>query len=267
VETLIAADGTRPTDPIARLEFKSQDKLMARARVLLADDNSSILRILQSILQGLGCDVSTASDGADALLKVRDSNPDLVLADFSMPIMDGIQLFRKLQEYPSHRDVPFVLLATREEFEQKIRPLSLVPDEIIEKPFFAADARQRLKTILSRMQQHRLESMSVEDGAIGGRLADMGPVDLIQVLEIGRKTGALSLARQGETAVLYFREGQIYDAESGDLRGDLAVFRILNWGDGDFKIQFGAESKQHSVQNSTQGLLMEGMRQLDEGKL
>jgi CheY-like chemotaxis protein len=240
---------------------------MARAKVLLADDNSSIVRILHSILQGLGCEVSTASDGADALLKVRDLHPDLVLADFSMPIMNGIQLFRKLQEYPAHRDVPFVLLATRPEFEQKIRPLDLVPDEIIEKPFFAADARQRLKTILSRMQQHRLESMSVADGAIGGRLADMGPVDLIQVLEIGRKTGALSLGRQGETAVLYFREGQIYDAQSGDLRGDTAVFRILTWTDGDFKIQFGIESKQQSVQNSTQGLLMEGMRQLDEGKL
>ena len=240
---------------------------MARAKVLLADDNSSILRILQFILQGMGCEVTAAPDGAEALLKARDLKPDLLVVDFSMPIMDGLQLFRKLQEYPEHRDVPFVLLATRKELDQKVRSNELVPDELIEKPFFAEYARQRLKAILSRMHQQRLETMTVADGVIGGRLADMNPVDLIQALEIGRKTGSLVLERQSESASLYLREGQIYDAQFGEERGEPVVFRILAWADGEFKIRFGVESKQQSVKTSTQGLLMEGMRQMDEAKI
>lgn len=240
---------------------------MSRAKVLLADDNLSMLRILQSILEGLGCGVITANDGADALLKARDENPDLVLADFNMPIMDGVQLFRKLKEYPAHRDIPFALLCTRSEFEQKVRSQESFPDETIEKPFFADDVKQRLRAILSRMQQHRLESMAAENGAIVGRLMDMTPVDLIQVLEIGRKTGALTLESKGHSAVIYFREGQVYDAESGETRGEPVVYRALSWSDGDFKIQFGVESKQRTVENSTQGLLMEGMRLLDESKM
>lgn len=237
---------------------------MARAKVLLAEDNSSISRILQSILNGLGCEVMTATDGADALLKSREVTPDLVLADFNMPIMDGVQLFRKLQEYPAYRDIPFVLLATRAEFEQKIRPFEIVPDERIEKPFFAGEVKQRLRAILSRIHQHMLEAMPVENGAIAGRLADLNPVDLMQALEMGRKTGALTLERQGEKVVIYFRDGQVWHAESGKMQGESVVFRALPWSEGEFKIQFGAESKQHSIQVSTQGLLMEGMRQFDE---
>ncbi len=240
---------------------------MSRAKVLLADDNSAILRILQSALHGLGCEVTTAGDGADALLKTRELKPDLVVSDFNMPIMDGVQLYRKLQEYPEHRDVPFVLLATRQELDQRVRANELVPDERIEKPFFAGEAKQRLKSILSRIQQHRLERMPAEDGVIGGRLADMSPVDLIQALEIGRKTGALTLERQGETVVIFLREGQVYHAALGSAQGEAVVYQALAWSDGDFKIRFGAESKERTVQTSTQGLLMEGMRQLDEARL
>jgi CheY-like chemotaxis protein len=240
---------------------------MARAKVLLADDNSAISRILQSILQGLGCEVLAASDGADALLKAREAHPDLILADFNMPIMDGVQLFRKLQEYPEHRTVPFVLMATRFEIDDRLSLLDIVPDERIEKPFFASDVKQRLRSIVSRIQQQRLESMPVEDGGINGRLADMGPVDLIQSLEIGRKTGALTLESEGKSATLYFREGQVYDAECGKMRGESVVCSVLPWSDGGFKIRFGVESKQQSVKMSTQGLLMEGMRQLDEARM
>jgi DNA-binding response OmpR family regulator len=240
---------------------------MAQAKVLLVDDNPSILRILQSILQGLDCDVTTATDGADALLKARELHPDLVVADFGIPIMDGVQLFRKLQEYPEHREAPFVLLATRAEIEQKIRILDIVPDERIEKPFFANDIKLRLKSVLSRIQQHRLEAMPVENGVISGQLINMSPVDLFQALEIGRKTCALTLSRSSETAVIYFRDGQVYDAELGKTRGENVVYRILSWPAGEFKIRFGAESRVQSVEISTQGLLMEGMRQLDEAKL
>jgi CheY-like chemotaxis protein len=66
---------------------------MAQAKVLLVDDNPATLRILQSILQGLDCDVTAATDGADALLKARELCPELVVADFGIPIMDAVQPF------------------------------------------------------------------------------------------------------------------------------------------------------------------------------
>ncbi len=240
---------------------------MSKTKVLLADDNLAVLRILQSVLESLGCEVMTASDGADALLKAREWQPRMVVSDFSMPIMDGVQLYRKLQEYPEHRDVPFVLLAARTEIERRIKNEQLAPDERIEKPFFATEVRQRLKSLLSRLQHHRLETMPVEDGTVQGRLADMSPVDLIQALEIGRKSGELRLEREGQSAILFLREGQIYDAQCGDLQGEAVVYQVLTWADGEFRIRFGAESKQVTVKTSTQGLLMEGMRKLDESEL
>lgn len=239
---------------------------MSRAKVLVADDNSSVLKILDATLSSLGCEVITATDGADALLKALDAYPDLIFADFDMPIMDGTQLYRKLQGYPAHRDVPFVLLATRQDFEQKIRQLDIAPEERIEKPFHTADVKLRAKSMLARLQHQRLESMPLEDGSMSGRLSDMSPVDLIQSLEIGRKSGTLSLKNRSETAVLYFREGQIYDAETDRLLGEKVVYQVLAWADGEFRIDFHARSNRQTVDTNTQNLLIEGIRLMDEAR-
>lgn len=240
---------------------------MARAKVLVADDNPLVLRILDSALLSLGCDVVTATDGADALLKTLEVHPNLIFSDYDMPIMDGTQLYRKLQGYPAHRDVPFVLLASRSDFETKIRQLDIVPEERIEKPFYVADVKRRAKSMLARLQQHRLESMPLENGVMAGRLEDMSPIDLIQSLEIGRKSGSLTLERQREFITLYFQDGQIYDAEADNARGDVAVYRVLAWNEGEFRIDFRAQSERHSVNDSTQNLLIEGLRRMDEARV
>ncbi|MDD5541871.1 MAG: response regulator [Acidobacteriia bacterium] len=239
---------------------------MTPVKVLLADDNSSILRILISVARELGCETITATDGADALLKIQKAAPDLVVADFSMPILNGVQLFRKMKESPTHRGTPYLLLATRDEMDHEVKTLEGTPDEWIQKPFFAAEVKQRLRSILSRLPQVRLDSLTVKDGVISGRLADMSPVDLIQALGLGQKTCALKVQSTGDPAVLYFRDGEIYDAERGSERGPAVVFDSLTWTEGQFQIDFDGVSPQHSVGESTQSLLMEGLRRLDESK-
>lgn len=240
---------------------------MARAKVLVADDNPLVLRILQTALFSLGCEVITATDGADALLKTLDNQPNLIFSDYDMPIMDGTQLYRKLQGYSVHRDVPFVLLATRADFETQIWQLDIVPEERIEKPFYVADVKRRAKSMLARLQQQRLESMQLENGVMAGRLEDMSPIDLIQSLEIGRKSGALTLESHWGSAILYFHEGQIYDAEADNALGEGVVYRVLDWNKGEFRIDFRAHSDRHTVNNSTQNLLMEGLRLMDEARV
>jgi len=97
-----------------------------------------------------------------------------------------------------------------------------------------------------------------------GSLAQMNVIDLLQSLELGRKTCSLGISNNGEQCELFFTEGQISHAIYGDLKGDEAVYKVLGWTAGNFQIDFEASSGENTTTRSTQGLLMEGLRLLDE---
>jgi len=82
---------------------------------------------------------------------------------------------------------------------------------------------------------------------------------------MGKKNGALHIrGRNGQSAVVWFREGKILDCEVGRLSGENAFYRLLNWQEGEFAIEFKPVDREERIAASTQGLLMEGMRRIDE---
>jgi hypothetical protein len=89
-------------------------------------------------------------------------------------------------------------------------------------------------------------------------------VDLVQTLEMGKKSGALHLTSQAGVAVVFFRDGRVLDCELGKLTGESAFYRLLNWQEGEFAIEFRPIERAERIPFSTQGLLMEGMRRIDE---
>src|SRR5690606_28870993 len=97
-----------------------------------------------------------------------------------------------------------------------------------------------------------------------GQLADMAVVDLVQTIEISRKTGTISLATELGEATVWFREGAIIDAEMGRLQGGAAIYRLLGLSDGHFDVEFKPVNRHQVIQESTQAILMEGMRRVDE---
>jgi hypothetical protein len=102
------------------------------------------------------------------------------------------------------------------------------------------------------------------DGSLRGSLAQMNVMDLLQSLELGHKTCALSLNNDSDRCELFFTDGQITHATYGKLRGDDAVYKVLTWPTGSFQINFSGRSPEHTCTRSTQGLLMEGLRLIDE---
>ena len=104
------------------------------------------------------------------------------------------------------------------------------------------------------------------DGVVRGSLAQMNMIDLMQSLEMGRKSCLLVLTNSGERCEVYFSEGQVVHAVYGSLTGDKAVFKVLLWTGGNFQIDFEATTKKQTTTLNTQGLLMEGLRLLDESK-
>lgn len=239
--------------------------MQSDVKVLLVDDNPMILSMLKDALSPLA-KVTTASDGADALLKAVDDAPDLLVSDYRMPGMDGRQLIEKLRGRKSTQGINVVLLASKTDISEKLSAHDHAADDFLEKPFFLREATQRIKRLIDKIALEKLSNSSSSDGVVRGSLAQMNVIDLVQSLEMGRKSCLLTLTKDGEKCEMYFSEGQVPHAVYGSLKGDEAVFKVLRWIGGNFQINFEGKTKQQSTTLNTQGLLMEGLRLLDESR-
>jgi hypothetical protein len=94
----------------------------------------------------------------------------------------------------------------------------------------------------------------------------MNVIDLVQSLEMGRKSCLLSMTNGGDKCEIYFSQGQAKHAVYGPVTGDEAVFKVLRWTEGNFQIDFNGKSELETIALNTQGLLMEGLRLLDEAQ-
>lgn len=233
-------------------------------KVLLVDDNPMVLGMLQGALTPLGR-VTVASDAADALLKAVDDPPDLLVSDYRMPGMDGHQLMQRLKSRPATAGLSVILLATKADISEKLSHHEAV-DDFVEKPFFLKEAVQRIKRLIDKIALEKMAKTTPSDGVLRGSLAQMNVIDLMQSLEMGRKSCLLTLTNDGDKCEVYFSEGQVTHAAYGALTGDAAVFCVLRWTGGNFQLNFEGKTSQQTTTLNTQGLLMEGLRLLDESK-
>jgi len=236
---------------------------MKEVKVLVVDDNPLILDLLMKNLEP-HCNVRAAADGADALLKIVDDPPDLVLCDYKMPGLDGRQLYEKLRARPQTKQLPFIFLASRSDIEEKLRPLVDGVEEFISKPFFVRDLIRSAKKVVDRLALEKLQNRAVRPGVIQGRLEEMSMMDLMQSLEMGQKSCKLSVHRGADTCEMFFAGGQCKDARLGNTDGEPAVYEAVRWTDGEFEIDFNVAPTRSTISRSTTGLLMEGLRLLDE---
>jgi CheY-like chemotaxis protein len=236
---------------------------MKDVKVLVVDDNALILELL---MKGLSphCDARAAGDGADALLKIVDDPPDLVVCDYRMPGLNGRQLYEKLRGRQQTKQIPFIFLASRTDIEEKLRPIVEGVEEFIPKPFFLKDLVRRAKKVVDRLHLEKLQNRAVRPGVVQGRLEALSILDLMQSLEMGQKSCRLTIRRGDETGELFFSSGQCKDAKLGSSEGEAAVFQAVRWADGEFEIDFNSAPTRSTISRTTTGLLMEALRVMDE---
>jgi len=237
-------------------------------KLLLVEDNPMVLKMLEHALSPLAR-VVAASDSADALLKAVDDPPDLVVCDYRMPGMDGRQLVEKLKSRPATANFSVVIMASRSDIDERLSPQD-VADDYISKPFFLKEATRRIKRTVDRIALEKMAKTAPSDGVVRGNLSQMNVIDLMQSLEMGRKSCQLKLNHEGDKCEVFFVEGQVkhatYNSPSGELVGDPAVFKVLRWTGGSFELNFEGKTEKETTELNTQGLLMEGLRQLDESQ-
>jgi hypothetical protein len=139
-------------------------------------------------------------------------------------------------------------------------------EEFIEKPFFLEDAITRIKRVLHRVELSKAAREGADSTSVRGTLSQMSVVDLLQTLDIGRKSCRLELTHAGEQSEMHFRDGQLIHATLGSLSGEAAVQRVVGWTEGVFVIDFERVECPRTINHSTQSVLLEALRLFDESQ-
>jgi diguanylate cyclase (GGDEF)-like protein len=120
--------------------------------ILVVDDDRNLRKIIQTNLELAGYDVMTASSGNDALRILDAIQPDLVVLDVMMPLMDGYEVARRIRRHPSNTHVPIIMLTAKGEVEDKLAGFDAGADDYMTKPFGPQELLARVKAKIRRVE-------------------------------------------------------------------------------------------------------------------
>jgi two-component system phosphate regulon response regulator PhoB len=125
---------------------------MPRPTILLVEDEPAQREVLSYNLEAEGFEVQSADNGEDALLLIEESPPDLILLDWMMPHVSGIEVCRRLKLRPETRGIPIIMLSARSEEVDKVRGLETGADDYVIKPYSVVELMARLRAQLRRVR-------------------------------------------------------------------------------------------------------------------
>ncbi len=120
---------------------------MAVEKILVVDDDSNICELLRLYLEKEGYDVTTANNGADAVRLFKEKEPDLMILDIMLPMLDGWQVCREVRKFS---DKPIIMITAKGETFDKVLGFELGADDYIVKPFEPKEVMARVKAVLRR---------------------------------------------------------------------------------------------------------------------
>jgi two-component system phosphate regulon response regulator PhoB len=122
----------------------------SRPTILVVEDELPLLTLLRYNLEKQGFRVEEAVDGQEALTRVAEARPDLILLDWMLPALSGLEVCRQLRRRPATRDLPIIMVTARTEEQDAVRALDIGADDYISKPFVMEGLLARIRALLRR---------------------------------------------------------------------------------------------------------------------
>jgi two-component system phosphate regulon response regulator PhoB len=123
---------------------------LPRPLVLVVEDEAAITTLLRYNLEKQGYRVAEAADGQEALTRIQEQQPDIVLLDWMLPLLSGIEVCRQIRRKPATRDLPVIMVTARTEDHDAVRGLNIGADDYITKPFNIDALLARMRALLRR---------------------------------------------------------------------------------------------------------------------
>ncbi|MEM9669006.1 MAG: phosphate regulon transcriptional regulator PhoB [Pseudomonadota bacterium] len=125
--------------------------------ILIAEDESAVCELLKYNLEREDYDVAVATDGEEALLLMEERAPDLLLLDWMLPKVPGIEVCRRVRARPETKNLPIIMLTARSEEGDRVRGLDTGADDYITKPFSTTELMARIRAVMRRIRPGLVE--------------------------------------------------------------------------------------------------------------
>ncbi len=155
--------------------------------ILIVEDEPSMVELLRYNLESEGFQVTSATDGEEAMLSIEEQKPDMVLLDWMLPKLSGIEICRRLRRDQEFRNLPVIMITARAEETDRVRGLDVGADDYVSKPFSPAELMARIRAVLRRHNPNLgQDTISVADVTLdlvaykvsrGGRNLHLGPTE------------------------------------------------------------------------------------------
>ena len=158
-----------------------------KPRILIVEDEEALTEVLRYNLEAEGYEVETVGRGDEADVRLKERMPDMVILDWMLPGLSGIELCRRLRTRPETRQLPIIMLTARGEESERVRGLATGADDYIVKPFSVPELSARVRALLRRAIPERVaDVLSFGDIEVdrekkrvsrSGRVVDLGPTE------------------------------------------------------------------------------------------
>lgn len=203
-------------------------------KVLIVDDEELIRNVIKEYLQLNDYEYDEASDGSDAILKVKNDNFDIIIMDIMMPKMDGYEAVKKIREF--NKNIPVIMLSARSDEYDKLMGFDLGVDDYVTKPFSPKELIARIKAITKRNEEKNdryiFDGLVIDTTSfevyVDGKLINLTPkeYELLKYL-VENKNIVLSREQLLETIWGYdfYGDDRTIDTHIKTLRSNLGPYR------------------------------------------
>ncbi|MBX3269484.1 MAG: DUF4388 domain-containing protein [Sandaracinaceae bacterium] len=238
-------------------EEKADDA--SRSRALLVDPDAEETTVLELRLIEHGFVVDIARSFEAAVAQLERAPPQVVVTEIDLGGgRDGFALLEHVRASDAAERPAMIVFTQRADRDSVSRGFDLGAADYLVKPASA-------ELVATKAGQAVDRAMGAAPGGVSGSIKEMSLPDVIQILSNGRRSGRLQLAGGGKRGEIHFKDGLIHDARFGTAAGEEAVYEMLKLTDGTFQLDPSFKTGERVIHASAEGLLLEGMRRIDEG--
>ena len=181
------------------------DRTAMKPLVLIVEDEQALVTLLRYNFEAAGYEVATALDRDEALMAIAERRPDLIVLDWMLPSISGLEVCRQIRRKAETRDVPVIMLTARGEEADRVRGLDSGADDYVTKPFSPTELVARVRAVLRRSRPSTAEEMLAYAGIVmdlaahrvmrNARAIHLGPTEF-RLLEFLMKTPGRVFSRE-----------------------------------------------------------------------
>ena len=232
-------------------------------KILFVEPDEELVKDFQDLESLNDFEGRIASTLEEAQNLLESASPQLIVAEAHLPDGDFIHWVKQLREKPGTKDSMFIVLSDEKNVEKRVALIESGVDDYIQKPFEMEELLYRIRMLL-REKERLSQKGAVEFHGFNGLLSEMNVIDLIQTFEIGKKSGVVALNRGALEGNLYIKDGTIWDAGLGVLKGEAALYQLVLWLDGNFSVTFQPILREQGIFRPVQEIVQNSIQLLDE---